>query len=748
MPNNNMNKAILSLLILGSAISAGATTPTDIRATDLSGLTWQSRRQKIDLPGGARMAQREDANRLIFGSEASGMRRENAYKPDETSSATSGRTGMSMIGPNGETWYYSAKTEYDYIVHNEYYSEPFLKTYSFTIYDSKMKEVGRIYDVMRYAEDEIKVPDIYLVPLVTKNFFNDDDKYEVMVSLAINTPVWGVMHFRNEVYSLGGPKEQKEYKGQTVTVDVPVYTVPGRLGDVLDATRPGEPENYYLTFFQEYINPAPKYPDGYPEGSTDDDINDIYWQHICMSHIDYQVYTSKGDAPEIRKVMERTIMHQKLPGDQESTPPMISLTHGNDVYFMFQEYKETLANPYKEPHIDPNFSIRDANTLIVDLYKVSGNTAAQVNHSEFPFVKDQTDGVFMTTMAVGNLRYDLDIDFDHFNSGDLPAYIVARTNMFMNEATYSSYYVYGPDGTKLKTIFENAESFTEMSPFPGEEEQINFVSKPGGVWHFNFVNLPSCEKVLTQSWLVDMGDDQDPEKITVNMDRAPWGDTYAYAAEMRVPLADDDDNVLWRIMWISKQGKVLAVDEMNLGKNVYYALCYVDAETLNPELFVAGPEREYMMLVKRGIQVGSSKTQEELVIGQARSAENPEGKTILHLSPNDGNGTLSQIYVTPGKNPSLSVTYSKNGRYTRHLYYLPFGVSKVEDIADADETTPIRYDGNAVSAPGETIRIFDLNGTLVAEGADSIDISTIAPRQGSPRLLIVTAGTEVRKIMR
>lgn len=657
-------------------------------------------------------------------------RKAGEFKPDEV--LTEARATGTLEAPGGETWFYTSKKEYDYVVHNEYYSEPFLRTYSFTIYDSHMKEVGTIFDVMRYVGDEIKVPDIYLIPLVTKHFFNDDEYYEVAVSLAINTVTWGVMHFRNEVYSLGGgPKEKKIYKNKEVTVDVPVYTVEGRLGDVLDASTPDGPEDFYLTFFLEHVPTTIKYPDGYPEGATDEEINRLYWENICTGHIDYTIYTKKGDAPEIRKVYEHTIMTQKLPGDQESTPPMISLTHNGEVYFLFQEYKQTLANPYNEPHIDPYYSMRDANTLIVNLLKVEGAKAQVVNSIEIPFVKNQISGVLMTSMSVGSLRYREDIDFDNFDCGALPAYVVTKSDLYTTDQTLSSYYVYNPSGEKIRTIFEDAESFFEMSPVPGREQQINFVDKIGGVWNFNFVDFPSCRKVLTQCWLVDMGDDNDPERITANIDRALFRDgEYAYAAEMRVPLADDNDNDLMRVLWFDEKGTVLQVDEVNMGKAVYYAQVYIDGECLHPTLFYDDPQHEYMMLIKRGTQAGTTRTQEELLIGQPRSMENPDGRTLLHLTPQDGNGTLADITVIPGREPRLSVIYSKSGRYLHHLYYLPFGSSAVEEMTDDLTATPesgtvtvVAIDGRTLlrDAPADALRslspgIYIINGRKVAIG--------------------------------
>lgn len=648
--------------------------------------------------------------------------------------------------PSGETWYYTSSKEYDSIVHNEYYTEYFLKAYSYSIYDAEMNLVGTISDTMRYGEDEKKVPLIELVPLVTKNFFNDDDKYEIMVSLCINTNTPGIMHFRNEIYSIGGPKEEVEFKGKKRTVDVPVSTIQGLLGDVLHAPTKSNPENYYLTFYTEHTAVIPKYPDEYPENATDAEINEIYWQHVCDANIEYFTYTRVAGKEELQLVMQKSIMTQKLPGDQESSIPLISFVRNNEPYMLVQYYKETLSNPYKEPHIDPDFSMREANSLMIELYKFNGPDATLLKTTEVPFVKDPAEGVFFTWMAVGDFRYRNDIDFDNFNTGDLPAYYITKTNFFLNEREVSSFYVYDHNGSKLKTVFENAESYSTLADVPGFETQINFINTVGGEYMFNFVDIPSCELKLSQCWKIDMGDDEDPERITSNIDRAKVGNSYAYAAEMRVPSVDEEDNNIIRVLWFDRRGDVMRIDELNSGNFVYYAAVYMDGYVLNPNLFDADDDYEYMFLVKRGIEVGSTKSNEELMIAKPMSINNPKGKTLLHLTPHADYGNINVIYMIPGETPALSITYlhPQTKVYTRVLYYLPFNASGIEEIESADATTDIRFDGTTLFAPGETIRVYSTQGVLLATGVDSLDTTTLP----SDRVMIVTAGKCVKKIAR
>ena len=83
--------------------------------------------------------------------------------------------------------------------------------------------------------------------------------------------------------------------------------------------------------------------------------------------------------------------------------------------------------------------------------------------------------------------------------------------------------------------------------------------------------------------------------------------------------------------------------------------------------------------MKRG-SAGDELT-EELLLAQPVSEENPEGKTLLHLVPED-RGALSGIIPDLGcKNPTLTVYYFKDlgGKevyYSRDVYDLPLDGSR------------------------------------------------------------------------
>ena len=110
------------------------------------------------------------------------------YEPAVTLNA--GDMLADLDGPNGELWYYTGRL-YSRAIKYQYYTDYILEEYEFTLYNSKFEELGTIRDLVRYADDEVRVPGpqdgIDLLPTITRNYFNSDDKYEVLVSIAVNS---------------------------------------------------------------------------------------------------------------------------------------------------------------------------------------------------------------------------------------------------------------------------------------------------------------------------------------------------------------------------------------------------------------------------------------------------------------------------------------------------------------------------------------------------------------------------------
>ena len=198
---------------------------------------------------------------------------------------------------------------------------------------------------------------------------------------------------------------------------------------------------------------------------------------------------------------------------------------------------------------------------------------------------------------------------------------------------------------------------------------------------------------------------------------------------MKVPTVDDYDNDVMRVAWFNADGTFDRMDYINMGSNVYYAQCYINGMALNPKLVKSDDEHEYMLLVKRGIEgASSSASQEELVVAQPQSDANPQGLTLLHLTPSE-KGSLNNIGIYPGLNGgnSLCVTYvNSSNQVTADFYALPFDLSAIDDIKSDNASSVISFDGSVLRAEG-LITVYSVQGSVVARGNDAVSVADFVP---------------------
>ena len=279
-----------------------------------------------------------------------------------------------------------------------------------------------------------------------------------------------------------------------------------------------------------------------------------------------------------------------------------------------------------------------------------------------------------------------------------------------------------------------------MSDLPGFEPQTMFISTNAmGDYLFHFIDLESVKEILTLNYRFEIDADSDPERMTSNVDRVKVGDTYVYADELRVPSQDEDGNDLGRVLWFNKDGSFNRIDEINMGKNVYYALSYIESTTLDPDFFHKDKHNEYMMLVKRAYE--NSNPVEELLIAQARNVDAPEGRTFLSDGP-DERGIIGgvRVYKNGDKSLLLVPKISGDAQYW-DIYALPFETSDVKELTVGDSSNAIHYTGDSIIADGQFL-LFYLQGMKVADGEDSL--STVGFDAG---IYIVVSNGEVRKIV-
>ena len=94
-----------------------------------------------------------------------------------------------LYGPDGSQWYAICNYDTEDVeLEGGYVTQHLIKGFTYTIYDSKFNEIGKVRDKIVFEENEIRCAGIELDVTVTQKFFKSDDKYEVMVSMSMNTP--------------------------------------------------------------------------------------------------------------------------------------------------------------------------------------------------------------------------------------------------------------------------------------------------------------------------------------------------------------------------------------------------------------------------------------------------------------------------------------------------------------------------------------------------------------------------------
>lgn len=597
-------------------------------------------------------------------------------------------------GPDGKVWFYSLDINYDTIEH-EYYTEYISRHWTLNLFDENMMLVTTLQDDVRYEDGEKRTVLLEPLPLITKNYFNDDDKYEVAMSFGIN---WqpGHNHYRTIIYQIGGEKDENGNSKE-------LYHLDELIGDVAVANPADGSEEIYMTLMYEnaYI------PEEFDWNAVEETPD--FWTSFCAQHVTFNLFKKTGDMKTPVKVLSKSIPYANFPGAQEGSPIM-TVSHGEKAYAVFSYYKEPLFNPFYSWTDD--YSQREENTLVVEIYELSDNPRL-VQTTEIPFAKANED-LLAKYFSIGDFRYTGDVNFSDYGTTDGQAALIvteARQNRGEESPSAYTYYIYNPDGTLRNTIFDGAENHTAMADLDGFEPQELFVTTKWGEYYFNFVDLISCKQVASFSYLLEIDEDADPDAMTFNIDRVKSGKSYMYVDEMRMPI-DVDDYSWLRFAWLDKKGEFDHFDYVNMGKNVHYAMSYLTEKVLHPDVFHSDAEQEYMMLIKRAeVDANGEESNnriEELLVAQAISENYPDGRDLLLVGPGE-NGVLSGVVpFIYGSNPKLGVSWynREDDKYYTELYTLPLDQQlSAIDAVGASSNIP---------SAAHTTGVYNLHGIRVA----------------------------------
>ncbi|MDE6287153.1 MAG: hypothetical protein K2M00_00025, partial [Muribaculaceae bacterium] len=560
-----------------------------------------------------------------------------------------------LEGPDGSVWYYTA----DYDIEKkaveggyEGYYETIIKGYTFSIYDSHMELMGTITDVVTLADDEVRLAQVMPDIAVTRKFFNIDDNYEIVVSLACNrdymSGAYPVTVYHSKVYSLGG---QKDENGNDIAIDnIDGYIV----ADVDTSTDPWS-ENHYITFMTETI-----------DMSLDD-----YLEMLASDKYILSIYQKAGYNGGAKKIGEFEMPLQQLPGDQMSSPFMLCAAHEGQAYFAVAKYKKPFfVNPVGD---DENMTAD--NSLEITLHKASYSGLEEVSKTEIPLIP--LDNYLYTFMGIGDFRYNGDIDFGHFDgNASAPCYTVTTKGFsIVTDTHYHSTAVYNAAGEKILSYPEGMENFVNLSDIPGENPQVMFTRLTDENYTFHFVDVYTGEEVMELPQIFA------GIHLSASVDRAqaPGGYKWAFGT---LSAYDPGDGFNYEtVVWVNQKGTLDRIDNINLGQNVAYAVVNIDGRALTPYLFNTDESVEYMALVKRLIGSGTE-TQEELMV------VSPE-KTLLTVTPDAAKGVLANIaLLNDDVYPTLGVSFYNYETSSTHFdgYVLPF-----EKFAGGDGTAESPY---------------------------------------------------------
>lgn len=567
-----------------------------------------------------------------------------------------------LDAPNGETWIYAGVYNYEEIKH-EYYTERLLKSFTFTVYDSRLQKVGEVTDELPMIEGDVRVAGVYVDALITKRFFNTNDNYELVVSVAMNRTDYSLRLYSN-VYSLGTAPDENGHTPVVTTLD-------GFINDVLDGTRDSWSEDFYISILKE----------GEADESLWDENDFSAYAASQMLYLTTYKKASYGGTPQPIGNFEVSVANQ--PGDMMNCPFFFSEMIDGTPTFYFQRYEKWFFDNAVGPMPDyfGEFTSGGApnadNNLLVDVYTYPGWGSSMDFKGSVVVPMTQEDSnpdVMHRYYSTGQLNFGKDVDFERgFIDVCIQKYQITDDDSYLE--TYARYTLGTPDAdgkiaaTPERNIIENTQGTYSLHSIPGQEDQLMFIIlnaaddesvNTTGVFHF--IDFPSgieCCAIPTVYQNLS---------LRANLDRYPTADSYNYAIST-VQSEYEGTNVIEQIAWFNADGDLDHIERVNLGKNLAMGQSYIDGGALSPFIFNTDNAREYMWLVKRYRTSGSSQTDTWLMVASTN------GETIFELGPDAEKGDIRSVsLINTETNPLLWIVYY-NGNTdisTQDFYTLPF----------------------------------------------------------------------------
>ena len=565
-----------------------------------------------------------------------------------------------LNAPDGSTWTYTASFEKKY---GDY------TMVTLAVYNDSKEHVGTIVDSLKLDSTMIAINQAEINPLVTKQFFNNDSKYELMLFLHAQTKNYEGKFF-NHVFSIAD--------GETVTE--PIATVEGR--QIYAQNTSEFNENYVMIFARDSASTSKNYT-------------------LCY---DIRRKAAYGDKDGIRYTFRVPYANVAALNDLQ---PIFMLKSGNDQFYVLQQYEK----PYFDPNtpLDQDPVVNPDNNLVITFINKIFKT---VHTTKIPITQDENQKLLYTFPMLGGLEGAKDILLNY--DGTKPAYIITKEKYNLeSDGSITSFYKYDVDGNELNTIAENTLGRIKMSSVVGQEEQWMFMKEEYD-GEFFFVDLPSCEPRAEISVYLEDG-----RTISSQIDRYPKGDSYEYAVALLQGNNEEDGTISQDIAWLNADGSFNRYEKINLGKYVEAAQVNITADALNPWVIHTDDAREYMVLVKRYNPNNTSDKETAFLVC------NTKGEILLDYGKDEEKGELNMVYLMDkGANPSILCVYQKNGALTMH--YTPLPLNKVELQGEGTAQNPYKL------TCSNDFKLIDQNPSAYYEVANDIDFLSI-PFEGPKR---------------
>lgn len=323
-------------------------------------------------------------------------------------------------------------------------------------------------------------------------------------------------------------------------------------------------------------------------------------------------------------------------------------------YYTLSHYEKPYMSGYDPQTWDP--IVAENNSFITKVYDKDYKEVASLT---IPVQKGQ-DALY-TFYAFGMFSYE-DLTTKFSNDGKFNFVITRSDYIASTDENEFAFDVYDQDGKKLKTLCEYVQNWKPMSNVPGHPEQMSFLVLEDDMNKIRMVDMPNGEMVAEFNAVVD------GFQLSNNYDRVGTEGTYKYAIGIGEATLDDDDNVIARIGWYTKDGKPERYVTFNLGPDAELFTPYIAGATLNPYLFDTDSDYEYFYLAK-------VKPEGTEVVNDVLCLADGDGSTIRTFGPPTAGGTFSSgdIFdaMTPAPKLVLCYNNSDTDSYDVCFYHLP-----------------------------------------------------------------------------